>query len=75
MNNPFTKHPKEAVGETWLEHYLFTIKVANYSFIVAIVFIIHGIFPFLKIPKFLNLEAFKEWLDKANSDRECKKTK
>tara|TARA_B100000287_G_scaffold366167_1_gene361315 strand:+ start:359 stop:586 length:228 start_codon:yes stop_codon:yes gene_type:complete len=75
MENPFTKHPRESVNEGWLEHYVFTLKVANYSFLVAIIFILHGLFPFLKIPKFLNLEAFKEWLDKANIDRECKKNK
>ena len=68
----FTKHPY-SVGESYFEHLFFTIFVVIRSLFVAGTFLIHGFFPFIPIPKFLNLEGFIEWLRKANHDREHKK--
>ena len=68
----FTNHPY-SFGESYFEHLFFTIFVVIRSIVVAGVFLIHGFFPFIAIPKFLNLEGFIEWLRKANDNRENKK--
>ena len=68
----FTEHPY-SVGESYFEHLFFTIFIVIRSIVVAGVFLIHGFFPFIAIPKFLNLEGFIEWLRKANDNRENKK--
>ena len=68
----FTNHP-HTVGESYFEHLFFTIFVTLRSLFVAGVFLIHGFFPFIAIPKFLNLEGFIKWLRKANDNRENKK--
>ena len=68
----FTNHPS-TVGESYLEHLFFTIFIAIRSVVVAVIFLIHGFFPFILIPKFLNLEGFISWLRKANHNRENKK--
>ena len=65
----FTNHPA-TVGESYFEHLFFTIFVTLRSLFVAVIFLIHGFFPFIAIPKFLNLEGFIKWLRKANDNRE-----
>ena len=36
------------------------------------IFIVHGIFPFISIPRWLNLEESIRFLDRENEDREIK---
>ena len=72
MKNIFTGHPS-TVGETYLQHLWFALKVALKSMVVGIFFTIHAFFPCFYIPKFLNLEGFIDWLYHANEDRESKK--
>lgn len=42
----FTAHP-HAAGETYLEHLRFTFTMAARFALVAVIIIVHGIFPFL----------------------------
>ena len=70
MYNPFNKHPQESVGETWLQHCCFATGVGIRLFFTSMIFIVHGIFPFLSIPKWLNLEESIRFLEKENNTRE-----
>ena len=40
---------------------------------MCISFIIHGLFPFIPVPKKLNLEGFSNWLLFENKDLEARK--
>jgi hypothetical protein len=40
----FTEHP-HSVGESYLEHLLFTLKIAFYLLVTALCAVLHGIFP------------------------------
>tara|TARA_Y100000593_G_C4135272_1_gene249412 strand:- start:39 stop:278 length:240 start_codon:yes stop_codon:yes gene_type:complete len=71
--NPFTKHPKEEAGETWLEHFQFSCGIGIRLFFTSIYFIFHGIFPFLEVHKKWNLECASIWLNKKNKNREALK--
>ena len=73
MKNPFTNHPKRNANETWGKHFKFTLHVAYRLVITAIVFVIHGLFPFISIPKWLNLEDTIKFLKKENTYRDVKK--
>ena len=73
MYNPFTKHPKEEAGETWLEHFQFSCGIGIRLFFTSIYFIFHGIFPFLEVHKKWNLECASSWLSKKNKNRELNK--
>ena len=53
--NIFTKHPKENHFKTWWEHCRFASFIGMRLLVTSIIFIIHGIFPFIKIPSWLNL--------------------
>ena len=75
MYNPFTKHPREAVGETWWQHCRFAVGVGIRLIFTSLIFILHGVFPFISIPKWLNLEESIRFLDKENIDRETKHSK
>ena len=73
MHNPFTKHPREAVGETWWEHCKFSCGIGIRLLITSIYFLVHGIFPFLEVHKRWNLECASKWLNKKNNNREANK--
>ena len=73
MYNPFTKHPKENVDETWWQHCQFAVNVGIRLIFTSIIFIVHGIFPFIEIPRWLNLEDSITFLDRENYNRETKK--
>ena len=70
MHNPFTKHPRENANETWWEHCQFTLSVGIRLIFTSLIFILHGIFPFISIPKWLNLEESIRFLKKENEYRE-----
>ena len=73
MHNPFTKHPRENTNETWWRHCKFAVGVGIRLFFTSLIFIVHGILPFLLIPRWLNLEDSISFLNKENSNRETKK--
>tara|TARA_B100000073_G_C23707531_1_gene562893 strand:- start:154 stop:399 length:246 start_codon:yes stop_codon:yes gene_type:complete len=75
MFNPFTKHPRETVGETWWEHCRFSCGIGIRLFITSVCFIIHGLFPFVEIKSKYNLEDSSEWLWNKNKNREIKRKK
>jgi len=73
VDNPFTKHPRECVGETWWRHCQFAIGVGVRLVFTAIIFVIHAVFPFVGIPRWLNLEDTIVFLERENENREDKK--
>ena len=75
MYNPFTKHPRETVNETWGQHCYFAVGVGIRLIFTSLIFIVHGIFPFISIPKWLNLEESMRFLNKENKNREKKHSK
>ena len=72
MKNPFTEHPKRCVNETWSQHCRFTLHVAARLIVTAVVFVLHGLFPFISIPRWLNLEDTIKFLKEENDDRSSK---
>ena len=70
MHNPFTKHPRENADETWWQHFQFAFTVGIRLIFTSLIFILHGIFPFISIPKWLNLEESIRFLEKENEYRE-----
>ena len=73
MYNPFTKHPRENVSETWWQHCVFSCSIGIRLFFTSIYFLVHGLFPFIEVHKKWNLECASEWLNKKNDNRETKK--
>ena len=69
MHNPFTKHPQDNAGETWWQHCKFACGIGCRLYFTAFIFIIHGIFPFIKIPKWVNLTDSANYLLKENEKR------
>ena len=70
--NPFTRHPQKCVNETWFQHCRFTIHLGLRLIVTSLIFILHGIFPFIHIPRWLNLEESIRFLERENDDRETK---
>jgi len=68
MNNFFTKHPKENGHPGFFSHLFFSGSIALRMAIATCVFTVHSIFPFIPIPKFLNLEMTIQYLIKKNLD-------
>ena len=68
----FTEHP-ETVGENWLQHCKFSCGVGIRLLASSILFIIHGLFPFISIPEQLNLDYTSKWLEVKNVERQIKK--
>lgn len=46
MRNPFTEHPN-AVGETYLQHFVVAVKISAKLFVSALACLTHAVFPFL----------------------------
>ena len=69
MLNLFTKHPRENADETWWKHCKFACGIGCRLFFTSFIFIIHGIFPFIKIPKWINLTYSANYLLKENEKR------
>ena len=70
MYNPFTKHPRENVGETWWQHCQFAVGVGIRLLWTSICFIVHGIFPFTGPKQKYKLEDSSQWLYHKNENRE-----
>ena len=69
MQNPFTEHPKNNANETWWEHCKFACCIGLRLYFTSWFFIVHGIFPFIKIPKWINLTDSALYLLKENEKR------
>ena len=50
MYNPFTYHPRKCANRSYFQHFLFAFGLGLRLITTGIVFIIHSIFPFIKIP-------------------------
>ena len=70
MYNPFTKHPRINVGETWWEHCQFAVGVGIRLFLTSMYFLLHGLFPFIELHTKWNLECASKWLYHKNENRE-----
>tara|TARA_Y100000114_G_C11748646_1_gene323015 strand:+ start:881 stop:1096 length:216 start_codon:yes stop_codon:yes gene_type:complete len=55
------KHLKEN-NETYLSHLKFALLLSIGFFSRSIVFLVHSIFPFVPIPKMLNVEKTLKWI-------------
>ena len=69
MHNPFTKHPRENGMESWWSHCKSACLIGFRLYVSSWFFIIHGIFPFIPIPKWVNLTDSAMYLLKENEKR------
>ena len=69
MLNLFTKHPRENADETWWKHCKFACGIGLRLYLTSFIFIIHGVFPFIKIPKWVNLTDSANYLLNENKKR------
>ena len=75
MVNPFKDHPKKNADMTWLQHFISAIGIGIRLIVTGIFFIIHGVFPFVQIPKHFNLGNSVNYLEKENDKRKSIKGK
>ena len=68
--NLFTKHPRENANETWWQHLKFATHIGFRLFFTSFYFIIHGFFPFIKIPEWINISCTAKYLLNENKKRE-----
>ena len=75
MYNPFTKHPKLNAGMRWFQHLKFAWCIGIRLLISAVAFLVHGVFPFGKIPETFNLTDTALYLlsEEENRGRNCMK--
>lgn len=46
MRNPFTEHPN-CFGQGYWQHFGFALEVAGRAFVIALLALLHAVFPFL----------------------------
>lgn len=63
--NIFTEHTQKQ-GVSYIEHLVFATGIAARLLSSVIVFVLHGIFPFIDIKKELDLEATTQFLHEQN---------
>jgi hypothetical protein len=68
MNSPFTKHPKENGHSGFFSHFVFAASISFRTAIASFTFLVHALFPFIPLPKFLNLEMTIQYLIRKNLD-------
>jgi hypothetical protein len=68
MINLFNKHPKESKFSGYFSHMKFAVSISLQLLASSVVFIAHAVFPFIKIPKFLNLEGNISFLIDKNNE-------
>jgi hypothetical protein len=68
MINLFRKHPKENGYSGYLSHFAFAFAVSLRLSIVSTYFLIHAIFPFIPVPKSLNLEETIDFMVDKNQE-------
>jgi len=67
MFDLLTRHPK-TTNQTYIRHALFAVRIGVRLFRSSCMFLIHGIFPFVKIPESLNLESTALYLFEKNNE-------
>ena len=60
--NLFTKHPRENANETWWQHLKFATHIGFRLFFTSFYFLVHGVFPFIKIPEWINISCTAKYL-------------
>ena len=63
------KHLKER-KVTYLQHFIFALRVSLKLTFASTAFFIHALFPFIKIPYNLNLESMSLYLFERNNELE-----
>tara|TARA_B100000029_G_C16730516_1_gene650547 strand:- start:214 stop:426 length:213 start_codon:yes stop_codon:yes gene_type:complete len=58
----FTKHPKENGHSGYFSHLLFSFSIGVRLMASSVFFLLHSVFPFVPVPKFLNLEKTTQFL-------------
>jgi hypothetical protein len=69
MYNPFTNHPTQNNMKGWWFHCKSACSIGVRLYVTSWFFILHGIFPFIKIPKWVNLTDTALFLLKENEER------
>ena len=64
--NIFTKHPREQHFKSWWKHCRFAFSIGIRLLITSLIFILHGIFPFITIPNSLNFTESIKFLKQVN---------
>lgn len=70
--NPFTLHTKQH-GVSYLEHMVFAIGISYRLWRSVFAFMMHAVFPFLKIDADVDLESTSEFIEERNHWIESKK--
>ena len=68
IHNLFTKLPRENGHSGYFSHFLFSFSIGSRLVASSLFFIVHSIFPFIPVPKFLNLEKTTQFLVKKNTE-------
>ena len=63
--NPFTRHPRQQ-GVTYDEHLRFAMGIAWRLLRSVLVFGLHAVFPFVSLPRELDLESTAAFLEESN---------
>jgi len=63
---PFCKHPREHAGKTYWVHGKFALFISIRLLASSAIFALHAIFPFIPIPKRLNLGCTIDFLKNRN---------
>jgi hypothetical protein len=63
--NPFTRHPRRQ-GVTYLEHWRFAMGIAGRLLRSMAAFAVHSVFPFVSIPRELDLESTAAFITERN---------
>jgi len=71
--NPFTRHPWLHAGRGYWSHMLFAVKISARIGLSCLIFLVHAIFPFIPIPKVLNIDKLSQFLE--NMNQSVKKNK
>ena len=70
MYNPFTKHPTDNNMAGWWCHCKSACGIGFRLYFTSWFFFLHGIFPFIPIPKWINLTDSALFLLKENEKRD-----
>jgi hypothetical protein len=60
-------------NETYLSHFKFAVQIGFHLFVRSFVFVFHGIFPFIDVPKCFNLKNTCKLINKYNEYSEARK--
>lgn len=65
----FTEHPAEK-NKSYLDHAIFALKIGFHLSLSSTCFVVHAVFPFIKMPHNLNLESMAMYLFEKNNELE-----